>query len=66
MLVDLGAGDSDPIIAACKRKLNVFPLTNEYTDAFAQKLRGYQKIHGLHVDGIITDSLLDLLGVNVD
>lgn len=64
MDTDLGAGDSDPVIALCKQKLVVFPITDEYTEAFAQKLRGFQKIHGLPADGIVTDSILDLLGVH--
>ena len=61
---DLGLGDHDPVISLCKQKLVVFPITDEYTEAFAQKLRGFQKVHGLHPDGIVTDSILDLLGVH--
>ena len=57
-------GDCDPVIALCKHKLVVFPITDEFTEAFAQKLRGFQKVHGLHADGILTDSLLNLLGVS--
>jgi len=59
-------GDSDPIIAACKRRLNVFPDTDEYTQEFAQKLRGFQKVHGLYPDGILTDSIIEKLGVSSD
>lgn len=60
---DLGPGDSDPVIALVCEKLNVYPPADVYTEAFAQKLRGLQRVRGLEVDGILSDSILELLGI---
>ena len=61
---DLSLGDSDPVIALVKARLNVFPDDEFFNDHLAQKLRGFQQVRGLFPDGILTDSVLVELGIS--
>ena len=63
---DLGVGDSDPVIALVKRRLNVFPDDENFNNLLAQKLRGFQQVRGLFPDGILTDSVLVELGISAE
>lgn len=56
-------GDQDPIIAQCKLKLGSFPLDDTFDEPLAQRVRGYQHIHGLEEHGFIDEALLDRLGI---
>ena len=52
----LGPGDRDPIIIRVKEKLGVFPITDEYTDDLAARVRGWRKVQGESPDDIYLDS----------
>lgn len=59
----LALGDEDPIIAQCKLKLGSFPLDEVFDEPLAQRVRGFQHIHGLEENGFIDEALLALLGI---
>jgi len=62
----LGLGDSDPVIATCKRKLGVIPADEQVTELLMQRVRGVQLLNGLEVSGLIDDEVLSVLGVEFD
>ena len=53
----LGPGDRDPIIIRVKEKLGVFPITDEYTDELAARVRGWRKARGGSPEEIYLDSV---------
>ena len=53
----LGPGDKDPIIMRVKEKLGVFPITDEYTDELAARVRGWRKTRGGSPEDIYLDSV---------
>lgn len=63
---DLSLGDSDPVVALVKRRLNVFPDNESFNDLLVQKLRGFQQVRGLFPDGIITPEILVELGITTE
>lgn len=60
-----GPGDSDPIIATCKRRLGVAPDTEEFTEALRQRVRGVQFANGWEVTGYIDEDVLKFVGLEL-
>lgn len=56
-------GDTAPCIANVKRRLAVFPVSNEFDDLLAQRLRGIQTVHGMRADGVLNVETADAAGV---
>jgi len=57
----LGPGDTHPVIAEVKRRLCVYPDDETFTEALAQRIRGYQRLRDWEVTGLIEDDLIQHL-----
>lgn len=62
----LQVGDSHPVVATACRKLGVFPMQVVFTETLAQRIRGYQHIHGLDEDGLLDEPILNHLGIEIE
>lgn len=59
----LEPGDDDPVIVTVKKRLGVFPVSTEYNEPLVQRIRGFQFLNDIDVDGVITDEVLTKLGI---
>lgn len=60
-MIILGPGVSHPLLPYVKAKLRVTERSDVYTDELAQKVRGWQKIRGREVTGLLESDELDML-----
>lgn len=56
-------GMSHPCLAAVRRRLNVFPVSHEFDDLLAQRIRGIQLVHGIPVTGLLDAETAEAAGV---
>lgn len=59
----LQVGDQHPLVAEACLKLGVFPVSEEFTEVLAQRIRGFQLIHNIWQDGHLDDEVCRLLGI---
>lgn len=62
----LGVGDESPVLTDVKRKLGLDPVDAVFTAELAQRVRGMQLLHGLETNGLIDQTILDLLSIEGD
>ena len=56
-------GDRAACIAAIKRRLGVFPVSDQFDDLLAQRIRGIQTIFKIPATGVLDVETADAAGV---